>query len=306
MARPPRGRAEWPSRVAPALSETAPCTRTFICFRLFGILPVRGATSFALSHTSIRSLQTACWGRKEPCSNPQPGSLCIHSYSVGSVFCRASALAPVALYRASRTARPGASKTASRSNAIDSPALHHHRVYLPSLSHSAMRSSSGRVAPKSPISRPLPSGWGAHTPCRLLPRSIPATVRRTAGQTLQRSWAAVRELTLLFIFGHLPPAEHVRPGWPIVDSGLAGRAMPAAPTFNCLSGAMLLMRHMHECRPGRSGGRAIPPWPESHRWPIRGTPEAELSGGRSLSGASLAPRTSLFRHVEEVYSLASS
>ena len=33
---------------------------------------------------------------------------------------------------------------------------------------------------------------------------------------------------------------------------------------------------------------------------------AKLSGGRSPSGASLAPRTSLFRHVEEVYSLASS
>jgi len=31
-----------------------------------------------------------------------------------------------------------------------------------------------------------------------------------------------------------------------------------------------------------------------------------LNGGRSLSGASLAPRTSLSRHVEEVYSLASS
>jgi hypothetical protein len=32
----------------------------------------------------------------------------------------------------------------------------------------------------------------------------------------------------------------------------------------------------------------------------------QISGGRFLSGASLAPKTSLFRHVEEVYSLASS
>jgi hypothetical protein len=31
----------------------------------------------------------------------------------------------------------------------------------------------------------------------------------------------------------------------------------------------------------------------------------EISGRRSLTGASLAPRTSLFRHVEKVYSRAS-
>src|SRR6202022_1658348 len=44
--------------------------------------------------------------------------------------------------------------------------------------------SSGVVAPKLAISRPLPSTVGAHTQCRSLPRSIPATFRRITGNPL--------------------------------------------------------------------------------------------------------------------------
>jgi hypothetical protein len=50
-----------------------------------------------------------------------------------------------------------------------------------SLSHSAIRTNSGVVAPKSATSRPLPSNPGAHTQCRSLPISMPATLARTMG-----------------------------------------------------------------------------------------------------------------------------
>src|SRR5215471_17239075 len=50
------------------------------------------------------------------------------------------------------------------------------------LSHSAMRINSGVVAPKSAISRPLPSAVGAHTQCAVLPRSIPAIFRLINGR----------------------------------------------------------------------------------------------------------------------------
>jgi hypothetical protein len=58
-------------------------------------------------------------GAGRNCAQSATRQSLIHSYSVGSVFCRASALAPVAVYPASRTARPGASKTLSRSNPIE-------------------------------------------------------------------------------------------------------------------------------------------------------------------------------------------
>ena len=50
-----------------------------------------------------------------------------------------------------------------------------------SSSHSAIRVNSGVVAPKSATSRPSPSFAGAHTQCRWLPKSTPATFRRTTG-----------------------------------------------------------------------------------------------------------------------------
>ena len=88
-------------------------------------------------------------------------------------------------------------------------------------SHSAMRISSAVVAPKLAISRPLPSGVGAHTQCCSLPRSIPATFRRITGNP----WSCLRlpsELSIsCFPAISLPHlSEHARPGWPCVDSDL--------------------------------------------------------------------------------------
>jgi hypothetical protein len=84
------------------------------------------------------------------------------------------------------------------------------------VSHSAMRISSAVVAPKLAISRALPSWVGAHTQCRSLPRSIPATFRRIAG----KPWSCLRlpsELSIsCFPVISLPhPSEHARPGWPV-------------------------------------------------------------------------------------------
>jgi len=50
------------------------------------------------------------------------------------------------------------------------------------LSASAMRNSSAVVAPKLATSRPLLSRVGAHTQCRSLPKSMPATFHRMIGK----------------------------------------------------------------------------------------------------------------------------
>ena len=70
-ARPPRGRAEMALPVAPAMSETAPCTRTFICSRLFGIPPTQSRASpdpapasaacRPLAGERLRDSRTASW-----------------------------------------------------------------------------------------------------------------------------------------------------------------------------------------------------------------------------------------------------
>src|SRR5215467_15073007 len=49
-------------------------------------------------------------------------------------------------------------------------------------SHFVIRMSSGVVAPKSATSRLMLPATGAHTQCRSLPRSMPATLRRITGK----------------------------------------------------------------------------------------------------------------------------
>src|SRR5215469_13135307 len=87
-------------------------------------------------------------------------------------------------------------------------------------SHSARRSNSGVVAPKLAISRPLPSCVAAHTQCRSLPRSTPATLRRMTGKPSSRL-LLLSPFSRSFLSGIAPhPSEHARPGWLLVDSAL--------------------------------------------------------------------------------------
>src|SRR4029077_1420082 len=88
-------------------------------------------------------------------------------------------------------------------------------------SHFVLRMSSGVVAPKSATSRLTPPATGAHTQCRSLPRSMPATLRRTTGKP------SICFFRLLLLFstspsgiGPLHLSEHDRPGWPHAESDL--------------------------------------------------------------------------------------
>src|SRR6516164_8639649 len=86
-----------------------------------------------------------------------------------------------------------------------------------------MRSNSGVVAQKLAISRLFPSCVGAHTQCRSLPRSTPATLKGMKA----RHWSCLRLLAphspSLLSGSAPPPSEHARPGWPLVDSALGER-----------------------------------------------------------------------------------
>src|SRR5215510_5997829 len=86
-------------------------------------------------------------------------------------------------------------------------------------SHFVIRMSSGVVAPKSATSRLMPPATGAHTQCRSLPRSMPATLRKTTGKP---SICFFFLVLLLFSsgIGSLHLSEHDRPGWPHAESDL--------------------------------------------------------------------------------------
>src|SRR5215472_8460916 len=91
-------------------------------------------------------------------------------------------------------------------------------------SHFVIRMSSGVVAPKSATSRLMPPAAGAHTQCRSLPRSTPATLRLTTGKPSICFFL----LVLLSLpppsgIGSLHLSEHGRPGWPHAESDLGER-----------------------------------------------------------------------------------
>ncbi len=99
--------------VAPSISETARCTRTFIWSRLFCIRRTQSpdsATRFALSRTSVRSMQTASFGRNDPLSRPQLCSRWIHSQSVGSVFLSRPGTRASCRVSTSRSSKPAPSR----------------------------------------------------------------------------------------------------------------------------------------------------------------------------------------------------
>src|SRR5215813_7602282 len=89
-----------------------------------------------------------------------------------------------------------------------------------SLSHSAICTHSGVVAPKSATSRPLPSKPDAHTQCRSLPISIPANLGAYYGQLFNGSRTAGTIPTLPVIPHPRHLSEHNCPAWRYADSAL--------------------------------------------------------------------------------------
>jgi hypothetical protein len=201
--------------VAPAMSEAAPCTRTFICSRLFDILPTQSPQcghQLRLIPHRHRQLADRLLG-PEGTLQQSATRQSLHPLVLRRIFfCRASALASGRVSGQPHCPpwcfQDRVREQSHRLPCSPSPPASTCRA----LSHSVVRSSSGGVAPKSPISRPLPSGFGAHAPCPLLPRSIPATVRRTTGQPRSGLRLLCESSRLRLFSGIFPLAEHVRPG----------------------------------------------------------------------------------------------
>src|SRR5215831_2008094 len=180
------------------------------------IAPLRHQVRF-IAHR-VRSMQIASAGRNEPRSKPQLCSRWIHSQSVGSDFLSRPGTRASCRVSTSSTCRPCASSTSCGaiqytpvlSIATDSACR--------AFSHSAMRMSSAVVAPKLATSRALLSSVGAHTQCRSLPKSIPATLRRMTGKP---SSCFLLLLLSVVSFSSLPGivislSELARPGWPFL------------------------------------------------------------------------------------------
>src|SRR6266536_3337689 len=178
------------------------------------------ATKFPLSRIRVRTLHTSSHGRNEPFNNPQLCRRWIHSQSLGSVFLLRPGTCASWRVSTSLTSKPCASNTSYGgiqytpvlSSATDSTCR--------SLSHSTMRCNSGVVAPSLATSRPLPSLLGAHTQWSLLPRSIPATLRRMSGNPSIACASLAPFGPLLLLAMGFCPFEHDCPGRPLMDSAL--------------------------------------------------------------------------------------
>lgn len=146
-------------------------------------------------------------GLKAPFNKPQLCIFCSHSQSLGSDFLSRPGTCARCRVSASSTAKPCPSSnscgaiqyTPVLSIATDST--------FRSLSQAARRSNSAVVPPKGATSRPVPSSAGAHAQCCSLPKSIPATLARSAGSpaTLSRFDRGVGSPFFLLVFIHSQP-----------------------------------------------------------------------------------------------------